>query len=157
MSPMKGFTEISCSFIIWTLVANSLFTTASSLLIPFPQYHKYNGNTIGSWNRISSSRQEKSNDITYQDFDSFSSNNSSPVSSDFVAGLQARVDTLANAKFFDVGNEVVELPVICFDALLPGQRLTGSTTDPTFCEVSLRITGYAWEFIHVISKFFIPP
>ena len=111
-----------------------LITTASSLLITFPQ-HKYYRTTIQSGNRKLLSRQEKNNDI-YQDFDSFSPDNSSPVSSDFVAGLQTRVDTLANAKSFDIGDEVVDLPVICFDALLPGQRLTGSTTDPTFCEVS---------------------
>jgi hypothetical protein len=37
---------------------------------------------------------------------------------------------------YDHGDVVIDLPVICFDALLPGQRLQGSTTDPTFCEVS---------------------
>lgn len=74
-------------------------------------------------------------DEIYQD-------SSSDTHSDFLVGLQKRVDTLAKAqeveKSFVDGDVVVNLPVICFDALLPGQRMHGSTTDPTFCEVRLR-------------------
>lgn len=76
----------------------------------------------------------------YQDFDPFSSDtNSNP--SDLITGLLKRVDAVSSAREKELtyvhGEAVVDMPVICFDALLPGQRLTGSTSDPAFCEVSL--------------------
>ena len=64
----------------------------------------------------------------------------------FISGLQKRVNSIARAEEFEssisygknsTGGEpiIVDLPVVCFDALLPNQRLTGSTTDPTFCHL----------------------
>ena len=38
------------------------------------------------------------------------------------------------------------LPVVCFDALLPGQQLKGSTDDPTFCRL-LRDLGLGGLFV----------
>ena len=82
---------------------------------------------------------QSSNDQIYNDFDSFANNTNDE--SVFVTGLQKRVETLANAekieKAFGDGDVIVDLPVVCFDALLPGQKMTGSTTDPTFCEVHM--------------------
>jgi hypothetical protein len=82
-----------------------------------------------------SSRLCRNDNEMYQDFDF-----SDSTKSDFLIGLQKRADNLAKAEamemLYDKGDVVVNLPVICFDALLPGQRLQGSTTDPTFCEVS---------------------
>ncbi|KAL9187921.1 hypothetical protein ACHAXT_006299 [Thalassiosira profunda] len=72
--------------------------------------------------------------------------------SSFVAGLQKRVKSVAKAEEFDTsisannGDHVVELPVICLDALLPNQRMTGSTTDPTFCNF-LRSMGLGGTFM----------
>ena len=63
----------------------------------------------------------------------------------FVSGLKKRMKSIARADEFDssISYEnnniadgeliIVDLPVVCFDALLPNQSLTGSTTDPTFC------------------------
>ncbi|KAL7443686.1 hypothetical protein ACHAXH_007528 [Discostella pseudostelligera] len=64
----------------------------------------------------------------------------------FVSDLQKRMKSIARAEEFDssISYEksnnntsrdpiIVDLPVACFDALLPNQSLTGSTTDPTFC------------------------
>jgi hypothetical protein len=56
------------------------------------------------------------------------------------AELSRRIETLQSAEEQEqkmqltnaVDPLITELPVICFDALLPGQRLEGSTTDPTF-------------------------
>ncbi|KAL7536305.1 hypothetical protein ACHAXR_007069 [Thalassiosira sp. AJA248-18] len=77
--------------------------------------------------------------------------------SSFVAGLQRRVKSVAKAEEFDMtisnGSEeksrepiVVDLPVVCFDALLPNQRLSGSTTDPTFINL-LRSIGLGGTFM----------
>mmetsp|Transcript_10221 Transcript_10221/g.22722 ORF Transcript_10221/g.22722 Transcript_10221/m.22722 type:complete len:183 (-) Transcript_10221:2157-2705(-) len=76
--------------------------------------------------------------------------------SSFVAGLQKRVKSVTSAEEFDSAmssyvtgennSTVVELPVVCFDALLPNQRLTGSTTDPTFCNL-LRSIGLGGTFV----------
>ena len=83
--------------------------------------------------------QQGKNEI-YQDFDPFSSDTDSNPSG-FVTGLQKRVDAVSTAREKELkyvhGEAVVDMPVICFDALLPGQRLAGSTSDPTFSEVSL--------------------
>ena len=76
--------------------------------------------------------------------------------SSFVSGLQRRVKSIAIAEEFDSaishGDEncrgpiIVELPVVCLDALLPNQSLTGSTTDPTFCNL-LRSAGLGGTFV----------
>lgn len=78
--------------------------------------------------------------------------------SSFVAGLQKRVQSVAEAEEFDStmtlssgdgkgqGSAVVELPVVCLDALLPNQRLAGSTTDPNFCNL-LRSVGLGGMFV----------
>lgn len=79
----------------------------------------------------------------------------------FVAGLQRRVQSVTKAEEFDLslisnnGNEtnIVELPVVCFDALLPNQRLAGSTTDPTFCNL-LRSFGLGGTFVMTARLFF---
>ena len=41
---------------------------------------------------------------------------------------------------------MVSLPVICLDALLPNQRLSGATTDPTFINI-LRCLGLGGSFV----------
>lgn len=109
---------------------------------------------------------KQSNIEIFQDFDSYPNEESSTnndefskslsdriaavkeAQSNFVRGLQKRVDTLAKAEELEVTmlSGVVDLPVICFDALLPGQRLSGSTTDPTFCDVSVCIVGMQADF-----------
>jgi hypothetical protein len=76
--------------------------------------------------------------------------------SSFVSGLQRRVKSIVKAEEFDsaIGNGdenfrgpiIVELPVVCLDALLPNQSLTGSTTDPTFCNL-LRSIGLGGTFV----------
>src|SRR5210317_484465 len=57
----------------------------------------------------------------------------------FVSGLQRRVDKIVKADELDAAmslkNIIVDMPVVTMDALLPNQRLTGSTTDPTFCNL----------------------
>ncbi|KAL7473741.1 hypothetical protein ACHAXS_014487 [Conticribra weissflogii] len=82
--------------------------------------------------------------------------------SDFVSGLQRRVTRVAQAEERDAAMSyghaaddaaatsdddiVVSLPVITFDALLPRQRLSGSTTDPTFGDF-LRSLGLGGSFV----------
>lgn len=59
----------------------------------------------------------------------------------FVSGLQNRVNKVVEADELDSvmlskdasNNTIVDLPVLTLDALLPNQKLQGSTTDPTFC------------------------
>ncbi len=59
----------------------------------------------------------------------------------FVSGLQNRVKKVVEADELDKvmlskdanNNTIVDLPVVTLDALLPNQKLQGSTTDPTFC------------------------
>ncbi len=59
----------------------------------------------------------------------------------FVSGLQNRVNKVVEADELDTlllskdenNITIVDLPVVTMDALLPNQRLQGSTTDPTFC------------------------
>lgn len=59
----------------------------------------------------------------------------------FVSGLQNRVNKVVEADELDKvmlskdanNNTIVDLPVVTLDALLPNQKLQGSTTDPTFC------------------------
>ena len=59
----------------------------------------------------------------------------------FDYGLRNRVDKIVEADELDTfmsmkdanNNTIVELPVVTLDALLPNQKLQGSTTDPTFC------------------------
>ena len=51
-------------------------------------------------------------------------------------GLQLRANELREAKETEelvIRDKAANLPVVVFDALLPNQRLEGSTTDPTFC------------------------
>jgi hypothetical protein len=112
-----------------------LSTLTSSLLVDLPlrlsRHHKLQASILHE-------NEKNNNDVYYQDFDSLSFD---ATDHDFVSGLQKRVNALTRAKETEMaygdGDAVLDLPVICFDALLPGQRLTGSTTDPVFCEVSL--------------------
>jgi len=61
----------------------------------------------------------------------------------FVSGLQRRVDKIVKADELDAAmslkdennNIIIDMPVVIMDALLPNQRLTGSTTYPTFCNL----------------------
>eukprot|EP00984_Skeletonema_dohrnii_P018715 scaffold8790_cov126-Skeletonema_dohrnii-CCMP3373.AAC.8 len=72
----------------------------------------------------------------------------------FVSGLQNRVKKIVEADELDTvmsskdanNNIIVDLPVVCLDALLPNQRLQGSTTDPTFCNF-LRTLGLGASFV----------
>ncbi|KAL7440015.1 hypothetical protein ACHAXM_012200 [Skeletonema potamos] len=72
----------------------------------------------------------------------------------FVSGLQKRVNKIVEADKLDTimssrdakNNIIVDLPVVTLDALLPNQRLTGSTTDPTFCNL-LRTLGLGGSFV----------
>lgn len=72
----------------------------------------------------------------------------------FVSGLQKRVNKIVEAdKLVTImssrdakNNIIVDLPVVTLDALLPNQRLTGSTTDPTFCNL-LRTLGLGGSFV----------
>jgi hypothetical protein len=72
----------------------------------------------------------------------------------FVSGLQNRVNKIVEADKLDTtmsskdanNNIIVDLPVVTLDALLPNQRLTGSTTDPTFCNF-LRTLGLGGRFV----------
>ena len=64
--------------------------------------------------------------------------------------LQKRIDIVSKSQEFDEqlreSGSTVELPTICFDALLPNQRLSGSTTDPTFMTF-LRKLGLGGSFV----------
>lgn len=72
----------------------------------------------------------------------------------FVLGLQKRVNKIVAADELDSAmasrdtnnNIIVDLPVVTLDALLPNQRLTGSTTDPTFSNL-LRSLGLGGSFV----------
>ena len=66
--------------------------------------------------------------------------------SSFVAGLQKRVQSITRADEFDSTSGMVSLPVICLDALLPNQRLSGATTDPAFINI-LRYLGLGGSFV----------
>ena len=67
----------------------------------------------------------------------------------FVSGLQRRVDKIVKADELNAAmnnNIIIDMPVVTMDALLPNQRLTGSTTDPTFCNL-LRSLGLGGSFV----------
>ena len=59
--------------------------------------------------------------------------------------MEARV---MNSSSSTMDTTTVSLPVVAFDALLPRQRLTGSTEDPTFCRL-LRDLGLGGLFVMV--------
>lgn len=74
----------------------------------------------------------------------------------FTSGIEQRVRELRSAKaiedkFFsnteDSSSSLLSLPVICFDALLPNQKLEGSTEDPTFTRFLLEETGLGGWFV----------
>lgn len=68
----------------------------------------------------------------------------------FTTGLQQRVQELESAQAIEEqleNNATISLPVICFDALLPNQRLEGSTEDPTFIRFLLEETGLGGWFV----------
>jgi len=67
----------------------------------------------------------------------------------FIEGLQKRINIVSKSQEFDEqlrGSSIVELPTVCFDALLPNQRLSGSTTDSTFMTF-LRKLGLGGSFV----------
>ena len=72
----------------------------------------------------------------------------------FVSGLQNRVNKIVEADELDTvmsskdedNNTIVELPVVTLDALLPNQKLQGSTTDPTFCNFLCKL-GLGGSFV----------
>lgn len=77
----------------------------------------------------------------------------------FEDGLRRRARDLAAAEVaeaqalssFPPGDDIItttELPVLAFDALLPGQRLSGSSEDPTFSRL-LRELGLGGIFVMV--------
>jgi hypothetical protein len=80
----------------------------------------------------------------------------------FASGLEQRVRELRSAKAIEekfdsisdgeVDDEnslppLLSLPVICFDALLPNQKLEGSTQDTTFIKFLLQETGLGGWFV----------
>ena len=72
----------------------------------------------------------------------------------FLDGLQKRVNTLAESESFDEqlqAGSTVDVPVVCFDALLPRQTLAGSTTDPVFCTF-LRRLGLGGSFAMISAN-----
>ena len=71
-------------------------------------------------------------------------------SATFEEGLRRRTRDVAAAEALDRSTLEPEafLPVITFDALLPNQRLSGSTDDPTFCRL-LRDLGLGGLFVMV--------
>lgn len=81
---------------------------------------------------------------------------------EFTSGLQQRVRELQAAKaieeeLFDNNESNTSssssLPVICFDALLPNQKLEGSTTDTTFIRFLLEETGLGGWFVMVSFEY----
>ena len=72
----------------------------------------------------------------------------------FVSGLQNRVNKIVEADELDTvmstkdanNKTVVELPVVTLDALLPNQKLQGTTTDPTFCNFLCKL-GLGGSFV----------
>ena len=79
----------------------------------------------------------------------------------FVSGLQRRVDKIVKADELDAAmslkdennNIIVDMPVVTMDALLPNQRLTGSTTDPTFCNLLRSLFTFNTIYIkHITSS-----
>jgi len=80
----------------------------------------------------------------------------SEASDKFTSGLEQRVRELRSAKAIeekfdgddqDSLSSLLSLPVICFDAILPNQKLEGSTEDPTFIRFLLEETGLGGWFI----------
>ncbi|KAL7491272.1 hypothetical protein ACHAWT_000671 [Skeletonema menzelii] len=68
----------------------------------------------------------------------------------FVSGLQNRVNKIVEADELDTvmssKDAIVELPVVTLDALLPNQKLQGTTTDPTFCNFLCKL-GLGGSFV----------
>ena len=115
--------------------------------------HSRSSLSVGTQWQILHSTQSDNDDFTSSS--SFSRSLSDRIAqveqneSTLIAGLQKRAKAVAKAdeEFNSNGsNGVVELPVICFDALLPNQRLEGSTSDPTFCNL-LRSIGLGGSFV----------
>ncbi len=74
-------------------------------------------------------------------------------SQDFFQGLNQRVQELQSAnkieEQLDIGADNgavvrVSLPVVSFDALLPNQKLEGSTEDPTFIQLLMELGLGGW-------------
>lgn len=72
----------------------------------------------------------------------------SELSDTFTTGIYQRVQELKSSGIIEKEIETgcVSLPVLCFDALLPGQRMEGSTDDPTFCRFLIE-TGLGGWFV----------
>ncbi len=79
----------------------------------------------------------------------------SEASNKFTSGLEQRVRELRSAEAIeekfdgddkDSPSSLLSLPVICFDAILPNQKLEGSTEDPTFIRFLLEETGLGGWF-----------
>lgn len=66
---------------------------------------------------------------------------------DDLTELQRRIDNIKRTESRSISG-LQELPVICFDALLPRQRLNGSTSDPTFCQFLVQ-NGIGGHFVMV--------
>jgi hypothetical protein len=63
--------------------------------------------------------------------------------------IEEKIDSISNGEAND-GNSsppLLSLPVICFDALLPNQKLEGSTEDTTFIKFLLQETGLGGWFV----------
>ena len=96
--------------------------------------------------------EEMENAMSYENINDVSTNHIDD--DDDVAVNQTILSNATNSNTNEIRKEqeqqshniIVELPVISFDALLPNQRLTGSTTDPTFCNI-LRTLGLGGSFV----------
>ena len=86
----------------------------------------------------------------------------SQASEKFASGLEQRVRELRSAKAIedkfdsneeDSSSSFVSLPVICFDALLPNQKMEGSTEDPTFTRFLMEEAGLGGWFVMTSFEF----
>eukprot|EP00536_Pseudo-nitzschia_multiseries_P017043 jgi/Psemu1/49069/gm1.49069_g len=86
----------------------------------------------------------------------------SEVLDQFTSGIQQRIRELQSAEAIEEQFEnessssssaLLSLPVICFDALLPNQKLEGSTEDPTFIRFLLEETGLGGWFVMVSFEY----
>lgn len=118
-----------------TLLLALYLSTPSSAYTSF-SLHTYRRRTSCLKERPIEDEGEQQRDDDDSDSKSFAESLSRRIAqvekdeSSFLDGLQKRIKSVAKADEFDSainnGSEnIVELPVICLDALLPNQRLTG--------------------------------
>ena len=123
--------------------------SAQRYLSPFPPLHSSSTSSSPSENNNDDSDKDMMAELSRRISDL--SESERQISETFAQGLQRRVASVAasdqlEAKALTSGT--TNFPAIVFDQLLPQQRLTGRTTDPTFGKL-LRDLGLGGLFVMV--------